>query len=104
MADRAKERPEKIRCDACPVLCYIAEGLSGACDRYANHGGELVRLDPLTIIEGAEAKGVRAVPFLTGAEWDGDMLATTRPVITAVQSGRSGSSAIIASTNRSVPF
>ena len=87
MADRAKERPEKIRCDACPVLCYIAEGLSGACDRYANHGGELVRLDPLTIIEGAEAKGVRAVPFLTGAEWDGDMLATTRPVITAIGAG-----------------
>ena len=26
---------EKIRCDACPVMCYIAEGKSGACDRYA---------------------------------------------------------------------
>ncbi|MEM8755486.1 MAG: hypothetical protein AAGF90_21170, partial [Pseudomonadota bacterium] len=45
-------KAEKIRCDACPVLCYIAEGRSGACDRYANHGGELVRLDPLTVIEG----------------------------------------------------
>ena len=38
--------PEKIRCDACPVMCFIAEGKSGACDRYANHDGELIRLDP----------------------------------------------------------
>src|SRR5262249_40786199 len=33
----------KIRCDACPVMCYIADGRSGACDRYANQGGELIR-------------------------------------------------------------
>ncbi|MGB5068263.1 MAG: 6-hydroxynicotinate reductase [Albidovulum sp.] len=87
MADRRDVKPEKIRCDACPVLCYIADGMSGACDRYANHGGDLVRLDPLTIIEGAEAKGVKAVPFLKGAEWDGDLLATSRPVITAIGAG-----------------
>ena len=36
----------KIRCDACPVLCYIRDGASGACDRYANVAGELVRVDP----------------------------------------------------------
>ncbi|MCB2135688.1 MAG: 6-hydroxynicotinate reductase [Rhodobacteraceae bacterium] len=87
MAERREMRPEKIRCDACPVLCYIADGMSGACDRYANHAGELVRLDPLTIIETAEAKGVKAVPFMKGAEWDGDILATSRPVITAIGAG-----------------
>ncbi|MDH5453935.1 MAG: 6-hydroxynicotinate reductase, partial [Paracoccaceae bacterium] len=87
MTTKRDVRPEKIRCDACPVLCYIADGLSGACDRYANHGGELVRLDPLTIIESAEAKGVKAVPFLKGAEWDGDLLATSRPLITAIGAG-----------------
>jgi len=54
----------KIRCDACPVMCYIADGNVGACDRYANHGGDLVRLDPLTVI----AQGGPAVPFL-GTEW-----------------------------------
>ena len=43
MSDR-RAKEEKIRCDACPVMCYIAEGKPGACDRYANHGGELVRL------------------------------------------------------------
>ena len=29
----------KIRCNACPVLCWIRPGLAGACDRYANDGG-----------------------------------------------------------------
>ena len=36
-------KPEKIRCDACPVMCYIAEGKSGACDRYANKDGQIIR-------------------------------------------------------------
>jgi hypothetical protein len=84
-------RPEdKIRCDACPVLCYIAEGRAGACDRYANRKGELVRLDPLTIIETAAAKGAPAVPFLGeggGAEWDGDLMKGARPFVTAVGAG-----------------
>ena len=40
MSDR---RDEKIRCDACPVMCYIADGNSGACDRYANHDGQMCR-------------------------------------------------------------
>ncbi len=31
-----KQVAEKIRCDACPVMCYIADGRSGACDRYGN--------------------------------------------------------------------
>jgi 6-hydroxynicotinate reductase len=82
--------PEKIRCDACPVMCYIAEGKPGACDRYANHAGELVRLDPLTIIEIAQGKGVKTVPFLRGGEagdWDGDLLTGSRPFVTAVGAG-----------------
>ncbi len=95
MADRVI--PEKIRCDACPVMCYIADGKPGACDRYANHGGDLVRLDPLTIIEIAQAKvaqgqDVRAVPFLgggdrDGTEWDGDLLHAKRSFVTAVGAG-----------------
>ena len=38
---------DKIRCDACPVMCYIKPGAAGACDRYANHDGVLVRVDLL---------------------------------------------------------
>ncbi len=81
------KKPEKIRCDACPVMCYIADGKSGACDRYANHAGELVRLDPLTIIQGTEQK---LVPFMKdGAEdsWDGDIIKGERPFVTAVGAG-----------------
>jgi len=86
------EKPvvEKIRCDACPVMCYIADGKSGACDRYANQSGELVRLDPLTIIESAQEKGVKAVPFMRGGDgndWDGDLVQGNRPFITAIGAG-----------------
>ena len=49
--DREKRVEEKIRCDACPVMCYIANGKSGACDRYANEGGQLIRLDPLMVMQ-----------------------------------------------------
>ena len=90
MSEAARQMPEKIRCDACPVLCYIAEGRSGACDRYGNEGGRLVRLDPLTIIESAIDKGVQAVPFLAGAEgndWDGKIVQPQRPFVTAVGAG-----------------
>ncbi|MEB8385675.1 6-hydroxynicotinate reductase [Rhodobacteraceae bacterium KMM 6894] len=87
MTDKQRDKPEKIRCDACPVLCFIADGKSGACDRYANHAGELVRLDPLTIIENAIESGTKAVPFLAGEEWDGDLVQSNRPFITAVGAG-----------------
>lgn len=76
-------QPEKIRCDACPVMCYIAEGRAGACDRYANHGGELVRLDPLTVLQ----SGAQAVPFLTSEDWDGDLIQGGRAFVTAVGAG-----------------
>ncbi len=81
-------KPDKIRCDACPVLCFIAPGRTGACDRYANHDGDLVRLDPLTVIE----RGGPAVPFLadagaSGPDWDGDMLKPARPIVTAIGAG-----------------
>ncbi len=81
-------KPEKIRCDACPVMCYIADGRSGACDRYANEGGQLVRLDPLTVLERGKDSGGEAVPFLgDGAEWDGDMIAASNRFVTAVGAG-----------------
>ncbi|NSX56748.1 6-hydroxynicotinate reductase [Parasulfitobacter algicola] len=80
--------PEKIRCDACPVMCYISEGKSGACDRYANHQGALVRVDPLTIIQSGDQK---LVPFMPNAAdddgWDGDIINGQRPFVTAVGAG-----------------
>lgn len=86
MASEPRTVPEKIRCDACPVMCYIADGKIGACDRYANHDGDLVRLDPLTVIE----SGAKAVPFLhseEGPEWNGDIIQGDRKFVTAVGAG-----------------
>lgn len=63
---------DKIRCDACPVMCYIAPGRAGACDRYANEGGRIVRVDPLTILDARIAKGDEIRPFLA-AGWSDDL-------------------------------
>jgi len=41
----------KIECNACPVLCQISDGKAGACDRYANQGGVLLRVDPVLILD-----------------------------------------------------
>lgn len=65
------EAPEKIRCDACPVMCYIAPGQTGACDRYANADGRIVRTDPVVMLSRALTGGQRIVPF-AAAEWTGE--------------------------------
>lgn len=79
---------DKIRCEACPVMCYIKDGRSGACDRYANHGGELVRLDPFTVLDRAVEAGDKLVPFAAkGEDWDGEILHQGNTFITAVGAG-----------------
>jgi hypothetical protein len=87
MPDDTLLKPEKIRCDACPVMCFIAEGKAGACDRYANHAGDLIRVDPLTVIE----RGAPAVAFLDQGDdpqnWNGDVIQGSRPFVTAVGAG-----------------
>ncbi len=79
-----KQAGEKIRCDACPVMCYIADGRSGACDRYGNRDGRIVRLDPLTILEHRADAGGAAVRF--GPEWNGSLLGQER-FVTAIGAG-----------------
>ena len=80
------KKDEKIRCDACPVMCYIADGKSGACDRYANHDGQIVRLDPLTILDRRMAAGDSVKPFL-GANWDGGLGQENEVFVTAIGAG-----------------
>ena len=63
MSDVTNTKPEKIRCDACPVMCYVAEGRAGACDRYANENGKIIRCDPLTILDRHIKKGAEINPF-----------------------------------------
>ena len=64
------DAPEKIRCDACPVMCYIAPGQTGACDRYANADGRIVRTDPVVMLSHTVEAGGRVVPF-AARDWDG---------------------------------
>jgi hypothetical protein len=80
----AEEKPGLVRCDACPVLCRIRPGRAGACDRYANEDGRLVRVDPLVVTERAGA----AVPFLEGADaWRGEVVRSTETFVTGIGAG-----------------
>src|SRR5690606_22620634 len=82
-----KQVAEKIRCDACPVMCYIADGRSGACDRYGNIGGRIVRLDPLTILEQRAGTGGEAVAFDAGQAGGGELVNTGKRFVTAIGAG-----------------
>ena len=82
------EQTGKIRCDACPVLCYIREGMLGACDRYANRGGVLTRVDPHVLLDRTVKAGGEVVPFLPAArEWDGRMVREPSTFVTAIGAG-----------------
>jgi len=73
-----------VRCDACPVLCRIRDGKTGACDRYANIDGKLARIDPLLVVERAQ----KLVSFLESADgWDGDVIKRAEHFVTGVGSG-----------------
>jgi hypothetical protein len=77
-----------VRCDACPVLCIIRPGKTGACDRYANVEGRLARVDPLVIAQKVEHDGGRMVRFLDrAAEWDGELLADAPVFVTGIGAG-----------------
>ncbi|MBX3597612.1 MAG: 6-hydroxynicotinate reductase [Rhizobiaceae bacterium] len=76
-----KKVAEKLRCDACPVMCYIAEGRTGACDRYGNFDGRITRCDPLRILEHEQL-----VRF-DGEEWDGELVNTRQRFVSAIGAG-----------------
>ena len=76
---------DKIRCDACPVMCYIAPGQTGACDRYANANGRIVRTDPVVMLSHMAGSNKRIVPFASRV-WDGDPVPQDT-VITGIGSG-----------------
>jgi hypothetical protein len=79
------ETDDKIRCDACPVMCYIRPGMTGACDRYANENGLLVRVDPHVLLDRTLEQGGRISPFAEGSEhWGGEII---KPFVTAIGAG-----------------
>lgn len=76
---------EVIRCDACPVLCRIRTGQAGACDRYANVAGRLVRVDPLVILQRTVDAGGKLVKFIDPAKpWDGSLVAQAGAFVTGI--------------------
>jgi hypothetical protein len=77
----------RIVCDACPIRCRIKDGATGACDRYGNRDGVLVRLDPLVIAERAALSQVPLVPFLRDEGWDGPGAPGTDRFVTAIGAG-----------------
>ena len=72
---RAPEKmaADKVRCEACPVLCQISPGKLGACDRYGNVDGVLTRLDTLHLVA---KPGVDLVAWQAarGEGWDGSLV------------------------------
>jgi hypothetical protein len=79
---------DTIRCDACPVLCYIKLGQTGACDRYGNREGQLVRVDPHVLLQRAVSEGRALVPFLEEErDWDGTLAKTPETFVTAIGAG-----------------
>ena len=75
-----------VRCDACPVLCRIRPGRPGACSRYANDNGRLVRTDPVVLLARAVEQKTPLVEFAK-AEWDGAPLAPERTFVTGIGAG-----------------
>jgi hypothetical protein len=91
MADaRARGGKDKriITCDACPVLCRVRDGSAGACDRYANLDGRLVRVDPVLLAHKISSDKGEMVPFLSESdEWDGNIVAQGDAFLTGIGSG-----------------
>lgn len=84
MSEPASSEAGIVKCDACPVLCRIRAGKTGACDRYANVDGQLVRVDPLVVAQRAD----KLVPFLEGAaSWDGVLVTGKDSFVTGIGSG-----------------
>lgn len=53
-------------CDHCPVECKIAEGECGACQRYRNVGGKVVKIRPVVVREYADPYHKEYEPLITG--------------------------------------
>ena len=77
-----------MRCHACPVICRIRPGRAGACSRYANEGGALVRTDPILLTSRIAAQGGAVKPFLDpAADWDGALLPAGGALMTGIGAG-----------------
>jgi hypothetical protein len=82
LQEAKRAEPGIVTCDACPVLCRIRPGKTGACDRYGNVEGRLARTDPLTVI----ARAPELVRF-AGDDWSGNPIAAKDVFVSAIGAG-----------------
>jgi hypothetical protein len=69
-------------------MCIIKEGMAGACDRYANVAGTLVRVDPHILLDRTLEQGGGLVPFgSSDAPWDGGLARGPTVFATAIGAG-----------------
>ena len=85
---RAPEKmaADKVRCEACPVLCQISPGKLGACDRYGNVDGVLTRTDTVHLLRRAGAEVVEWQAAHDG-RWDGALLDDAPVFVSGIGSG-----------------
>src|SRR5947209_20468184 len=66
---------------------YTKQGAKGACDRYANHNGQLGHVDPNILLERTASQGGRRVPFQATGDWDGKIVHEPNTSVTAIGAG-----------------
>jgi len=81
------DNQDKIRCDACPVLCMISEGRTGACDRWGNVAGRLTRVDPVVLFRKVAGASGEVTGFLERPDWDGGVVPDAPVFVSGVGSG-----------------
>jgi NAD-dependent dihydropyrimidine dehydrogenase PreA subunit len=86
---------DSVQCGACPIFCWIKEGYPGACQRYRNHGGKLIRIetihpfDEVEQIVGPELPAFIQRPLITGMG-AGTTYPDFRPAPCIVKANREG--------------
>ena len=84
----ARIAEEKVRCEACPIRCFIKVGQTGSCDRYGNVDGVLTRMDPVTILQRTAERGGAIVPFaVVESGWSGELVRGEDFKVTGTGSG-----------------
>lgn len=68
--------PDAVQCDACPIECFISPDFKGACLRYTNKDGQLLRIEHPHLFKEVES--------IVGPEPEE---AIRRPLLTALGSG-----------------
>jgi hypothetical protein len=77
----------KVICNACPVLCQISEGRTGACDRWGNFNGVLTRVDPVMLFKKVAGSAGELTGFVESEGWDGSVVPDAPVFVSGVGSG-----------------